>query len=314
MNQVEHKPIPLIVLAGSDKAPASLPQDGVQLHPLKGSKGHEVKIHGRPIIELLLEQIRGCRCFDPVFVAAPAAIYGEECQGCRIIDTDKTFGTNVVTAVQRAADVCPDRPLAITTCDILPTTEELERVMEDYFRHAPLDFWFPLVSAPREARKLGASFWKPQYSLTPHGEPAARKILPGHLVVVDPAALRLPLIRHSFDLAYRSRNRSILYRLWLILSHLFLGLIVQDIMNLSRGRPPTITLDVIFQGVALSLHLRKGIITPEESAARLRKIFVRRGHRRRHPDRRGRLPLVDEFSLAKDIDTQEEAREIAGRA
>ena len=45
----------------------------------------------------------------------------------------------------------------------------------------------------------------------------------------------------------------------------------------------------------------------------MRRIFVRDRHRRRHPERRIFVPLVEGLSLALDVDTVEEAREIGGR-
>ncbi len=69
---------------------------------------------------------------------------------------------------------------------------------------------------------------------------------------------------------------------------------------------------MVSNGVVLALGLRKGAITSEELAQRLHRVFIRFGHRRRFPERGGRLPLMKALSLAKDIDTDEEAKEITG--
>ena len=61
----------------------------------------------------------------------------------------------------------------------------------------------------------------------------------------------------------------------------------------------------------MGFHLQDGVITSDEMAERLRRIFVSFKHRRKYPDRKGRLPLMHALSMAKDIDTEEEAREIA---
>ena len=206
---------------------------------------------------------------------------------------------------------CPGKPIAVTTCDILPEEEELHRLMEDYYHHAPMDFWFPAILAPEEKEKLGASAWKPRYRIAPlPGEPAST-LLPGHLVIVDPEAVRLPLVYRTFDLAYKSRNRPILYRS---------GSHRQSYLWRPGFSGSEASLDL--QAAHDDLHgdqqrgdggspLRQGVVTPEELAERLHRMFVRYQHRRRHPDRVGRLPLKHGLSMAKDIDTVEEAEEIA---
>lgn len=303
--------LPLVVLAGSDPRPGSLPELGADLHPLEGPKGMALKIQGRPLIDLLIERLRASGCFEPIFIAGPTAVYGQQRLECEVIDTDSTFGRNIRAAVETVVPRCPGRSIAVTSCDILPEVEELHRLMEDYYHHAPLDFWFPVILAPEERRQLGASYWKPRYRIAPLPGAEPRSLLPGHLVVVDPEAIRLPLVYRSFDLAYRSRNRPILHRLGLIVSHVFLGLLAQDLRHIFSLRFPTLTVSVVYNGVALALHLRQGVTTPEELAGRLGRIFVRYRHRRKYPERSGRLPLKHGLSLARDIDTLEEAKEIA---
>lgn len=307
----KNEPVPLIVLAGGDAKPSELPEAGAELHPLEGAKGLALEIQGRPIIDVLLDRLRESGCFAPIYIAGPAELYGNERSGHRVIDTDSTFGGNIQAAVEVVMIECPGKSIAVTTCDILPEMEELHRLMEDYYHHAPMDFWFPAILAPEEEEKLGASAWKPRYSIAPlPGEPP-RALLPGHLVVVDPEAARLPLVYRTFELAYKSRNRPISYRLGLITSNIFGGLIFQDLKHLLTLRMPTMTFTVIYNGVMVAWHLRRGVITPEEMAERLRRMFVRYQHRRRHPDRLGRMPLKHGLSMAKDIDTVEEAEEIA---
>jgi hypothetical protein len=303
--------LPLIVLAGSDRQPVSLPEDVVGLHPLRGYKGVDIEIAGRSLIDLLIDRLEQSASFTRLFVAGPARIYGEARGTAEVIDTDSTFGGNIEAALAHVVAECPGSPIAVTTCDILPEIEELHSLLEDYYANSPLDFWFPLILAPEKTQELGASAWKPEYSIAPRAGADPELLLPGHLVVVDPAAMRLPLVYRSFNLAYRSRNRPVLYRLWLILSHIFGGLVLQDLRGLLVPRPPTLTLTVMFQGILLGLHLRKGVSTTDELADRLRYIFVKRRHRLSHPERRGRLTLMKGLSLAKDIDTVEEAEEMA---
>ncbi len=304
------RPIPLIVLAGSDPHPVILPESGAGLHPLKGPKGIQLKIGGRPLIDLLIERLEVSGHFAPIFIAGPASVYGESRGRVTVIDTHGSFGRNVENAVEAVARVCPSRPVALTTCDILPEVEELHSLMEDYYQHAPLDFWFPAILAPEREQELGASAWKPRYRVAPAPGREPETLLPGHLLVADPACVRRSLIYRCFTLAYATRNRSILYRLGLLTSRLIPWLLWEDVKLLVRGRLPAVTVTVLLNGVLFAFHLRGGTVTPDEVAERLRRIFVSFRHRRRFPDRRGRIPLLHGLSLAKDLDTEEEVREI----
>jgi hypothetical protein len=310
VNEVGSKKLPLVVLAGSDAKPAQLPS-GTNKHPVSGPKGMAIQLGGKPLIDQLLVRLKEADAFGPIFIAGPASAYGESRHGVEVIDTDGSFGENIATSVAFARQRCPGLPLAVTTCDILPDPEEMARMLADYRAHEPLDFWFPMILAPADRQVLGASSWKPQYRIapTPGGDPIA--ILPGHLVIVDPASLRQGFINRSFELAYRSRNRPLLYRSFFIVGHLLLYLLGKDLRQILNLRVPSVTLAVIFQAIMMSHKLRWGTMTPDELARRFRLIFVRSHHRRSFPDRGGRVPLIDAISFAKDMDTQEEAEERA---
>jgi len=166
----------------------------------------------------------------------------------------------------------------------------------------------PLVQSEPEGTRIEVIG---RYRVAPLPGEAPRTLLPGHLLVADPAAVRRPLVYRTFDLAYQSRNRPILYRLGLIVGHIFGGLVLQDLKLLFTFRVPTMTYTVIYNGTVMALKLSRGVITPEEMATRLHRIFIRYRHRRQYPNRQGRTPLKHGLSLAKDIDTVEEAEEIA---
>jgi hypothetical protein len=299
----------LIVLAGSDPRPATLPKSGAGLHPLWGAKAVALRIGGRRLIDLLLDRLQASGHFRPIYVGGPARLLGRAQGGVRIIDTNGTFGENIQATLEQVTSDHPDRDIAVTTCDILPEVDELHRLMDDYHTHAPLDFWFPVIRAPEKRGQLGAYAWKPQYRMIPESRTDPEPILPGHLVIVNPRALRLPLIYRSFELAYRSRNTPIMHRLWLILRGVTAGLLLVDLRHVAALRLPTMTATVVFNGISLAWHLRGGRITQEELEDRLRGIFIRHRHRRRHRKRRGRVPLMHALSVAKDIDTLEEAEE-----
>lgn len=301
----------MIVLAGSDAKPAQLPESGADKHPVSGPKGMSIQLGGMPLIDHLLLRLGQAEVFDPIFIAGPASAYGESRQGVVVIDTDGSFGENIEASVAFVRAQCPGTPLAVTTCDILPDPEEMRTMLADYGAHTHLDFWFPMILAPASRKRLGASAWKPQYRIAPSPGAPPKAILPGHLVIVDPESIRLGFINRSFELAYRSRNRPLLYRSFFIVSRLLLYLLGKDLRQILNLRVPAVTLAVIFQAVIMVHKLRRGTMTPDELARRFRMIFVRSRHRRRYPERYGRLPLIDAISFAKDMDTQEEAEERA---
>jgi hypothetical protein len=303
--------VPLVILGGSDRKPPKLPPKGRDKHPLSGCKGVDLRIGGHPLIELLAQRLEASGEFGPIYLAGPAAVYRVANLRLPVIDTDAGFGKNIQVAVEELLTKHPEEPIGITTCDILPEVDELKALMADYRDHAPVDYWFPNILAPEDPSELGASAWKPQYYIVPEpGQPKAR-VLPSHLVVFDPAALRLRFLYRLFDLGYRSRNRPIMWRRAYMLRQVILGLIIQDLRHLLELRLPTLTWDVVRYGILAARRLKEGTVTQAELEDALRHIFVKRRHRKHHPERRIRIPLLAQgMSLARDIDTEEEAQAI----
>ncbi len=306
--QKSRSAIPLIILAGGDRTPVRLPEEGAGKHPLAGLKGFDIRLGNRPIVDLLLDRLRAAEAFDPIYLAGPTSVYGESHQGARVIDTDGTLGENISVSIEEATKVHPSGPLAFITCDVLPDLEDLRRLLGDYEEHSPLTFWFALILAPADPEQLGASSWKPQYRIRQEGSETASRILPGHLVIIEPSRARLDVASRAFELSYESRNRPIAYKLFYIVGNIILFLLSLDLKRLLRFRPPTLTISLITNGIRLAWKLRKGTITNTELAERLRRIFVKRN--RRQPDR-CRIALMDAMTLARDIDTVEEAAEKA---
>ena len=298
--------IPLVVLGGSDAEPAALPE-GADKHPIRGHKGIEVQVEGRPLIDHVLDRMLGSGDFGPAYVAGPQDAYGVRRGAAEVIDTDANLGENLRVMLDAMAERHPGQPIAITTCDIIPEQRDLDELMADYHNSKPVDFWYPLVVARDD--ELGESAWKPRYRLKPDRDVPARAVLPGHLIVVDANTFRTEFVYRAFDLLYRSRNRPVIPRLFFMLSQLFGWFIAQDLRSIVRLRPPVMTVPVTWQGVRLASRLRRGVMTADELSDRISAMLVRWRHRRQHPERRGRIPLVHAVSLAKDIDTVEEAEE-----
>ena len=93
-----------------------------------------------------------------------------------------------------------------------------------------------------------------------------------------------------------------------------LELLYQDLLHLLGLRLPTLTWSVLGTGIPAATALRDGTITRARLEDAMRRIFVRDRHRRRYPERRIVVPLVEGLSLALDVDTVEEAREIGGES
>jgi hypothetical protein len=225
-----------------------------------------------------------------------------------LIDFDGTLGQNVRYGLEAVRAAHPGRPIGFITCDVLPDVETLGRLIEDYSRCAPCDLWYPLIHAPEDRRRLGASAWKPAYRIARREGEASLHVLPGHLVIIDPAALRLEFLYRLIQIGYSTRNRSIDARRGAMVRGVVLALLYQDLQHLLSLRAPTLTWSVLRVGLRAARRLRDGTATRREMERALRAIFVTSRHRRRHPERRIELPIVEGLSLALDIDTLEEAR------
>jgi hypothetical protein len=303
-------PLPLIILGGRDRGATELPSRGRDKHILLGYKAVDLRIQGRPLISLLVERLRACGGFDPVYVAGPSRVYRPVCPDLEIVETDGSFGENIRAAIEVIQEKNPRARIAFTTCDILPKVNELKSLLEDFHQHRPLDFWMPQIRVPDDPAELGESQWKPRYRLVPEGETKAVETLPGHLVIVDPRALRLELIYKIFQLSYRTRNRSVAYRRAAIGRRVMGTLLAADLKRLATLRMPEITWDVARSGLAIAHGLRSGTMSAATLARRVGRAYVTRRHRRHYPERQGRMPVLEGLSLAKDIDTEEEAREL----
>lgn len=307
-------PLPLLILGGSDRKPATLPPTGEGEHPLFGCKGVDVRIGDTCLIELLVERLRASGFFDPLFIAGPASVYDDVVRDVTVIDTDGGFGANIQAGVERVMLRHPRSSIAITTCDILPAVDELRHLMANYCANVPSDLWFPLIRAPQDPRELGPSAWKPQYYIVPEpGAPAVR-VLPGHLTVFDPHAMRHQLLYRLFDLGYRTRNRPIPFRRTYMLQQIIGHLLIRDFLDLVRFRLPTLSWDVVANGVRAARQLKDGVITQARLEDAMRRLFVTRAHRRRFPRRRIQVPLMEALTLARDIDTEEEAAALGATA
>lgn len=303
--------IPLIVLGGQDRHLADVRDNGRGRRPLQGYKGAELQVGGRPLIQTLVDRMAACGAFGPIFVAGPRAIYEPWLEGAQIIDTDGDFGHNLKTGVEWTRREIKPRLLAVTTCDILPDPDELSFIAADLEKwHETLDFWMPQITFSEDPGTLGASDWKPTYRLVPRDSDQAVPILPGHMIIADPEAVRLEFVYRFFGLLYRTRNRSLSYRRSVVIRNLLWGIILEDLKRMARFKLPTVVAAVAHSSLLMASKLKAGTASVPEMEFHIRRALIRREHRYRYPERHGRVLLCDAMSLAKDVDTEEEAREL----
>ena len=310
--EMSRLPIPLVILAGADRRPAKLPEQGRDKHPLVGYKSVDVRIDGRTLIETVVERLEASGGFFPIYIAGPREIYQRFAGNARLIHTDGSFGQNVRASIEHVQVDHPDSPVGVTVCDILPEPETLDRLLANYAEHAPCDLGAPMVRSPKRPEKLGASAWKPAYGIVPEHEEAPVRVLPGHLVVGDPKALRLKFVYRLIDLGYSTRNRSIESRRGEMIRGVLAEMLMHDLGLIARFRLPTFTWSVMRAAIPAAKLLRQGTITQRRLEETTRRVFVKQRHRWAHPERRVVVPIVDALSMARDIDTEEEAAELGG--
>lgn len=302
-------PIPVVILGGRDPKPAALPEAGQDKHALSAYKGAAIQLGDQPIINTIIDRLEQSGCFGPIFVAGPASVYGFVRGRARLIDTDGHLDVNVSNALSEVRLQCGRTPVAFFACDVLPDVEHLQQLMQDYLAHQPNEIYFPLIRVP-DVSILGESAWKPKYQVIPRDSSAPITVLPGHLLVIDPQALRLRLIYSLTRLAYHTRNKGIDHRRSVMIRGVLGFLLKEDLRNLLRFKLPHLTFTVIINAIRGAKELQGGKIQQDVLEQRLRKIVVRARHRVRHHEKGVYLPVVDALELAKDVDTIEEAEEL----
>jgi len=224
-----------------------------------------------------------------------------------MVDTDGSVATNLRAAIE-AHEASSAGVMAVMACDVLPTSAELLELRTRFEEAPPCALWFPFVRVPEDPNALGAFAWKPVYRVVPGDGGEAVRILPGHLAVFDPGALRLPLLYRLLDASYRARNRSLAHRRAVLLRTVLLSLVAQDVKLLAGLRLPSRTVTIVSSGLQLARAVRRGPIRLQELERLVGRIFLRA-----HVPHEGgiRLPIVDVLTLAEDIDTVEEASQLA---
>lgn len=302
---------PLVLLAGSDARPARLTDAGSGYRALTGYKSAFLHVDGRPLVRCILERLRASDRFSDLYVAGPAGVYADLVPGARLVDCNERLESNLRSALEAVREDHPHGPVAFLASDVLPEMETIRDVMDHYTDNAPCDIFFPLAEVPDDSSALGPSSWKPRYWIRRDVGTRASAVLPGHLVIVDPDALRIGLVYRLLALSYRTRNRPIGERSYAMFRGVLMHALQEDLRQLFTLGLPDLTAAIVADGAAVVMGLKSGNMTCERLERAVRRILVRYGHRRRYPRREVHLPiLAGALSLARDIDTEEEARAI----
>ena len=75
-------------------------------------------------------------------------------------------------------------------------------------------------------------------------------------------------------------------------------------------RAPLLTTTLLGNGLRIVRDLQRGSLDTEMLARRARRMLVKARFQHRSPPPRVRFPIVDAPSLARDVDTHEEAEEL----
>lgn len=300
--------IPITILAGSDHMPGHLPESSSGLHSLSTFyKGVAVEVGNRPLIALLIEQIEKSGRFGPVAIAGPASIYNPLKLNAKILDTNGSIATNLKVALDHHRESYGSAPIALLAYDVLLNSEDLVELLRLYQKDEPCAVWVPFVRKPENSEELGAFGWKPFYSLLPVRGQAPVNILPGHLAILQPEAMRLPILYELLDLAYRTRNYPVATRKKVMIRSVIGKLLLDDLRALCSLRVPRLTISVISNGLRIANGLRKGDLAIPELEDAIGGIFLRHDSQSKQSGGGVRHPVVDILRLAEDVDTQEEA-------
>ncbi len=300
--------IPITIMAGSDHAPGHLPESSPGLHSLSAFyKGAEVKVGNRPLIALLIEQIEKSGRFGPVTIAGPASIYQPLELNAKILDTNGSIATNLKVALDAHGKGQGCTPIALLAYDVLLNADDLDELHRCYEKDEPCAVWVPFVRKPENSEELGAFGWKPTYGLLPAKGEAPVNILPGHLAILQPDAMRLPILYELLNLAYQTRNHPVATRKKVMIRSVIGKLLLDDLRTLGSLRVPRLTVSVIANGLKIANGLRKGDLAIPELEDAIGGIFLHHDCQSKQSDQGVRHPVVDILRLAEDVDTREEA-------
>jgi len=300
--------LPIIILGGSDQQASTVPQQLSSTDMLTGFKGAAPLPWGRTLAGELIHRIRLTGRFADPLLIGPRSAYQDQVDA-EVVNAEGSLVVTIRTAMQVIAKrFDPAQPVAIMACDILPSSDDLQEVLEnDYLPHRQCMFWWQMVRAT--PAQLAASHWKPAYAIRPSAAAAPVSLYPGHLVILRPQSLRVGLASSLLELAYRYRNRDIRRRYIPLVLRSLSRLLAEDVRNLFRLQLPILTISLPCRGLWGYYLLRREKLTIAQFENNLARLML---HRQYHHAADGRPVVVSisrVLSLAKDIDTHGELAE-----
>lgn len=294
--------LPVFILGGSDLRPGAVPPGLSREQMLTGYKGLLPLPGGCPLAGELITRLRSSGRFLEPRLVGPREVY-EGCVDCEILDARGSLATTLATLAAVLAAEAEQGPVAVCTCDVLPTSEELREIIDGEFEpYSECRFWWQFIVAVPE--ELGPSGWKPHYTIRPTPDAAPLIVYPGHLVIFRPPAVRLELLIHLLSLAYRHRNLPLRRRVLPMLVRGLGELVRQDFRNLRRGQFPLLSFSIPWHLWSAYRQMQRGTLTVAGLEAHAAKVLLHR------ESRSGPRPVVISLSrvlsLAQDIDSRAE--------
>ena len=298
--------LPIIILAGGNDRLETVPDGLTAADVLRGFKGAVRLPSGRCIADELVQRVRESGRFEAPVLVGPRRVYGDLVD-CEIVDTSGDLLSTITAYTGLMTRRYPDRPVAVSACDILPTAMEFRELLDGLYRpYADSGLWWQLIAA--EPAEMGASSWKPSYLIRPARDEPPLNLYPGHLLILRSGAVRLDWFNRFLMLAYRFRNRSV-YERTVRITLRVLGLwLADDIRRVASLRWPGRVVAAPYGIFRTYFRYSRGSLTVPELAAELaRQIMVPDGT---PPAHSAAMVVTRIRSFAKDIDTRQELEEI----
>lgn len=301
--------LPVIILGGSDNKPGPVPGGMKPTEMLTGYKGSIELPSGHCLAEEVSNHLTITGRFERPILLGPKRIY-EGKVSCELVNSEGDFLATLRTVWRLVGDrFGASDPVALITCDILPSSNEFQRLLQTGYDSCPeCFFWSQLVEA--QPHEMGAGSWKPSYRFRANAGEPPKNYYPGHLVIVRAQALRMGLTERLMRLVYRHRNVDVRRRHIQMLAHGWTELLAEDCRNLFAFQPSMLSVSIPYYCLNAFRKFRRQDLTVPEFEDYVAKVFL---HGEFQPGSVGR-PVVFAttriLSFAKDVDTKAELAEL----
>ena len=299
--------LPIIILAGGNERVETIPNGLTPDDILRGFKGAVKLPSGRCIVGELIERICESGRFEEPILVGPRRIY-RDLVACEISDTSGDLLATVTELARLLTERYPDRPVAVSACDILPTAADFRKLLdESYAPYVNSGLWWQMIAADPE--EMGVSRWKPSYRMRPSPKGPLLNLYPGHLLILRGSAIRLDWFNRFLMLAYRFRNRGLYERIVRITLRVMGLWLADDLRRVASFQWPGRIVAAPYGIFRLYVkYCLERVTVPGLAAELTRQIMV--PGRTRGLDHPAAIAVTRIRSFAKDIDTRPELEEI----